>query len=99
GRRTRELGIRSALGAAEARIVAMVLREGLHTTLAGIALGAAAAVVAARSLRSFVFGVGTADPFTYALVAAVLAVVAVLASVLPARRAARIDPVVALRGD
>jgi putative ABC transport system permease protein len=97
--RTRELGIRTALGAAERRIVAMVVGEGVRTALLGVALGAVGAAVAARSLQTFVFGIGIADPITYVVVALVLAGVAVLASIIPARRAARVDPLVALRGE
>jgi putative ABC transport system permease protein len=97
--RTRELGIRTALGAAEHRIVAMVVGEGLRTALLGVALGIVGAAVAARSLQTFVFGIGTADPLTYLIVALVLGGVAIIASIVPARRVARIDPLVALRGD
>jgi len=97
--RTRELGIRSALGAMEGRIVAMIVREAAGLALAGIAIGGVAAVFAARSLQSLVFGVTTTDPRTYVAVAATLIVVALLASYLPARRAARVDPLIALRGD
>jgi putative ABC transport system permease protein len=97
--RTRELGIRTALGALEGRIVRMILGEGARLAGLGIALGAFGSLLGARSLRSLVFGVGTNDPWVYAVVAVTLALVAMAASLVPAWRAARIDPLVALRGD
>jgi predicted permease len=99
GQRTRELGIRLALGAMERGIVAMVVGEGLRLAFAGILIGAAAASVAARSLRTLVFGVGTTDAPTYAGVALLLAIVALAAAYIPARRASRVDPLAALRSD
>jgi putative ABC transport system permease protein len=97
--RTRELGIRVALGAVEGRIVSMVLNDGIRMAAIGIVLGAVAATVAARSLRTLVFGVATTDWLTYIGVAAVLTVVALAASYIPARRASRVDPLIALRSD
>ena len=97
--RTRELGIRVALGAIERTVVSMVVGDGLRMAAIGIVLGAIAAIFAARSLRTLVFGVEVTDGWTYVTVAAVLAVVALAASYIPARRASRVDPVVALRGD
>jgi len=99
GQRTRELGIRVALGAVEGRIVSMVVGDGLRLAGIGIITGSVAAAFAARSLRTLVFGVETTDPWTYAAVAAVLAVVSLAASYIPARRAARVDPLIALRSD
>jgi predicted permease len=99
GQRTRELGIRVALGAIEGRIVSMVVGDGLRLAAVGIACGAVAAVFAARSLRTLVFGVETTDLSTYIAVAAVLAAVSLAASYIPARRAARVDPLNALRSD
>jgi ABC-type antimicrobial peptide transport system permease subunit len=97
--RTRELGIRVALGAIEGRIVSMVVGEGIRMAALGIFLGGVAASMAARSLRTLVFGVATTDPTTYVVVAAVLTFVALAASYVPARRASRVDPVTALRSD
>jgi len=97
GRRTREIGIRVALGADRHDVSGMVLREGLALTGAGIGLGLLAAWLVSRSLKSLLFGVGAADPATFATGATVLVLAAVAASLLPARRAARVDPAVALR--
>ena len=98
-RRTREMGIRAALGAVEGRLTTMVLGEGLRMSSFGIAIGVAAAAVVTRPMRALLFGVSAADPVVYAAVAVTLAGVAIVASLAPARRAARIDPVVALRSD
>jgi predicted permease len=97
--RTHELGVRVALGATAEGISRMVIREGLLLTGIGVVLGGIAAVATARFLEALLFGVETRDPLTFASVVAVLAFVAVLASWLPARRAARVDPLVAMRGD
>jgi predicted permease len=97
--RTRELGIRVALGAIEGRIVSMVLGDGIRMAAIGIVLGGLAASVAARSLRTLVFGVATTDTATYVGVAVVLTIVALAASYIPARRASRVDPLIALRSD
>jgi len=97
--RTRELGIRTALGAVERRITMMVIGEGLRLTTVGIAIGIVIGLLAARSLRALVFGVATGDPRIYAGVAITLAIVATGAAYFPARRAARVDPLTALRGE
>jgi predicted lysophospholipase L1 biosynthesis ABC-type transport system permease subunit len=97
--RTRELGIRSALGAQQQHIVLMVLGSGLRMALGGIVAGGIGAMVASRSLDALVFGVSTTSPAIFALVACVLGAVAVLSSALPAWRAARVDPLLALRSD
>jgi putative ABC transport system permease protein len=97
--RTREIGIRIALGASRDGVVAMVVRRGLILALAGIALGSAAAYAVSRVLQSLLFGVGARDPMTFVAVAALLGAVAVLASWLPARRAARVDPLAAMRAE
>jgi putative ABC transport system permease protein len=97
--RTRELGIRMALGAGSDQLLRLVVRQGMAPVLAGVALGAAGALAAGRLLRSLLFGVGAADPLTFALVTGFLLAVALLASYLPARRAAGADPMVALRNE
>ncbi|HUR95397.1 MAG TPA: ABC transporter permease [Gemmatimonadales bacterium] len=95
--RTRELGIRVALGARAADVLRLVIRQGMAPVIAGLLLGLAGAAAASRVLRGLLYGVGTTDPITYAAVAGFLTAVALLASYLPARRAARADPVTALR--
>jgi ABC-type antimicrobial peptide transport system permease subunit len=95
--RSRELGIRSALGAMEGRITAMIVGEAASLAVAGIVVGSIVAVFATRSLSALVFGVATTDPRVYLAVALTLIGVAVAAAYLPARRAARVDPLVVLR--
>jgi predicted permease len=97
--RTREIGIRIALGAQMRDIRKMFLRQGLWLTTTGIAVGVGVALVLSRVVRALLFGVGATDPVTYAAVSGALAAVMLLAMYLPARRAARVDPVVALRAD
>ena len=97
--RTRETGLRLALGASAGDILARVLAEGLRRSAIGIALGLGAALAAARSLKSLLFGVGATEPAAYALVVALLLAVTLVACLLPAWRAARLDPVQALRHD
>jgi putative ABC transport system permease protein len=96
-RRTREIGIRVALGADRHDVRRLVVREGLVLTAAGIAIGLVTAAAASRLLDSLLFGVRSADAATFAAGAVVLALVAAAACLLPARRAARVDPAVALR--
>jgi predicted permease len=97
--RSREIGVRSALGATRGRIMGLVLGDGLRLTLVGVLLGVAGAVAATRVLESLLFGVSPLDPLTFVAVIALLAVTATLACALPAWRAARVDPVTALRSD
>jgi ABC-type antimicrobial peptide transport system permease subunit len=99
GQRTRELGIRAALGAAQSRVTIMVVGEGVRMAGVGVAIGLVASLVAARSLGALVFGVSTADPLVFGGVALLLLASAAGASYLPARRAARADPLTALRSD
>jgi ABC-type antimicrobial peptide transport system permease subunit len=94
--RTREIGIRMALGAASDRVLRLVVGRALALTGIAIVLGAIGAGALARLLGTLLFGVGPADPATFAAAAVTLAVVGVLAAYVPARRAARIDPVRAL---
>jgi putative ABC transport system permease protein len=97
--RTREIGLRMALGAQIGDVRRMFLRHGLSLTALGIALGIGIAVVLTRVISTFLFGVGPMDPITYATVSGGVAAVALLATYLPARRASRVDPIVALRAD
>jgi len=98
-RRTPELGIRIALGARTAEVVRMVLRQGMAPVVAGVAAGILAAVAMGRFLASQLYGATARDPMVFATVAAVLMGIAVCACLAPARRAARIDPVTALRSE
>ena len=97
--RTSELGVRIALGASHRDLFALVVGDGLKLTLAGVAAGAAAAAALSLSLQSLLFGVAPLDLVTFAVMSAVLLGTAVLACLLPARRATRVDPMVALRTD
>jgi len=97
--RTHEIGVRMALGASGGTVQWMVVRQGVVLAAAGVAVGVLASLVAARALRTMVFGITAHDPTTFVVVAALLALVAVFASYVPARRATRIDPLVALRGN
>jgi putative ABC transport system permease protein len=97
--RTREIGLRSALGATPAQIVALVVRQGMTLAALGIGLGIGGAAMAMRGLDSLLYGVSALDPLTYIGVIAVLAAVAGAACWLPAARAARIDPTIALRAE
>jgi ABC-type antimicrobial peptide transport system permease subunit len=95
--RTREIGLRMALGAQPGAILRMMIHEGLTLTLTGLALGLLGAWWLGRAGSSLLFGVAAGDPLTFLTVALVLTVVAMTACYFPARRAARVDPMVALR--
>jgi putative ABC transport system permease protein len=95
--RTREIGIRMALGAGRRRVLGLVVREGALLAGAGVLFGLVAALALTRVLRSMLFEITPSDPWTYVAMVAVLAAAALIASLLPARRAAGVDPVVALR--
>ncbi len=98
-RRTREIGVRMALGADAGAVVRAVLRQGVGVSLLGVLLGGVGAWVASRLLRSLLFGVGPDDPAAFATAAAIVLAVATLAAWLPARRATRVDPMVVLRAE
>ncbi len=97
--RTREIGIRVALGAQPSDVRRLVLRQGLHLALAGIVLGLLAAAPVARLMGSLLYGVGPHDPVTLASISGILLAVAAVASYLPARRATRVSPCTALHLD
>ena len=94
---TREIGVRVALGANRNALLMMVLGKGLRMTAAGIGAGLLGSFILTRFLRSLLFGVGQTDPLTFAVVPLLLIIAAVLASLIPARRAIKVDPIVALR--
>jgi putative ABC transport system permease protein len=96
-RRTREIGVRLALGARPWHIVHLVMSEGLMVTCVGIACGLVGAAIATQALESMLYGVTSSDPTTYLLVPALLALVAILAAFAPARRALRVEPNTVLR--
>jgi predicted permease len=95
--RQREIGIRLALGAQRGDVLQMLLRQGARTALVGVAIGIAAALGLTELMRNLLFGVSAQDPMTFAAVAALLILVALLASYIPARRAMLVDPIMALR--
>jgi putative ABC transport system permease protein len=97
--RTPEMGVRMAVGATPADVLRLVLGDGLRVTLAGVVIGGIVAVVAGRLIRSLLFGITPSDPSTLFAVIGTLLFVASLASLLPARRAARVDPITALRAE
>jgi putative ABC transport system permease protein len=99
GRRAHEIGIRMALGAARPAVLWMVLRQALALVITGVAAGLVAALALTRAMSTMVYNVGTRDPATFVVVPLVLAVVALAAAFLPARRASAVDPVTALRAE
>ena len=96
---TRELGIRIALGATQRDILQLVVRQGMTLAVSGVGIGLAGAFLLTRLIRSLLFGVEATDPLTFAGISLLLALIVLLASYIPAQRAARIDPMVSLRCD
>jgi putative ABC transport system permease protein len=97
--RTQEIGVRMALGAQQGDVLRLVLREGVLLAAVGVVIGVGGAFYATRWIRSWLFGIETTDPMTIVSTAIGLVVIALAASWLPARRASRVDPLVAMRAD
>jgi ABC-type antimicrobial peptide transport system permease subunit len=97
--RSREIGIRMALGAAQNQVIGAVLRDALRMLAAGLALGIPLSLAATRWIASFLYGLRPGDPLTYCGVVALLCAASLAAAFVPSRRAARVDPMVALRCD
>jgi putative ABC transport system permease protein len=97
--RTNEIGVRIALGAQTQDVLRLVVEEGVGLALVGVALGLAAAFLLTRGIKSLLFGVSPTDPLTFMAISVLLLLTAFLASLVPARRATRVDPLVALRSE
>src|SRR5260370_19449376 len=97
--RTREIGIRLALGAQRSQVLRMVMMQGMRVILIGLALGLGGALMGTRVMKALLFGTAGTDPLTFAGVALVLLAVALLASYIPARRVTRVEPMIALRAE
>jgi putative ABC transport system permease protein len=97
--RAREIGVRVALGAQSGDVIKMVIGQGMKGVLLGLAIGLAASLLASRAMKGMLFGVGAGDPTTFVVIALLLMCVALLACYLPARKATKVDPVVAIRSE
>jgi ABC-type antimicrobial peptide transport system permease subunit len=95
--RTREIGIRMAFGADRRDVLKMIIGQGVAWTLAGVGIGLLASLALTRLMESLLFGIGTTDPVTFAVIAFVMGVIPLIAGYMPARRATNVDPMVALR--
>ena len=95
--RTHEIGLRMALGAQASDVMKMVVRRGMAPAMIGVAVGLGASYALTRLMNSLLFGVSATDPLTFTLIALLLGLIALLACWIPARRAAKVDPMIALR--
>jgi putative ABC transport system permease protein len=95
--RTREIGVRMALGARSGDVLRLVMGQGMKLALAGVALGLVASVALTRTIKSLLFGVSTIDPVTFAALPLLVMLIGMLACWIPARRATRVDPLIALK--
>jgi putative ABC transport system permease protein len=96
---TREIGIRMALGATQRTVLRLVVKQGMMLALGGVVVGLIASFAFSRLVSSLLYGVTSSDPLTFASITVLLLIVALIASYIPARRAARIDPMISLRGE
>jgi ABC-type antimicrobial peptide transport system permease subunit len=96
-RRTQEIGVRLALGASQSEALRLILKQGLRLVVVGVALGLVSAIIVTRAMKTMLFGLSSTDPVTYVVLTLLLTAVALLACYLPARRAMKVDPLIALR--